>query len=83
MAEQYVTRIHRQHTTVVTSIPKGVQSALELTSGEYLVWQVDRRSLFVQVSKVVAGGKRHDRGKGDSDKKDRGRRARAKAGARR
>lgn len=73
MVRQYVTKIHRQHTTAVTSIPKPVQTALELTSGDYLVWQVDKSSAFVQLSKVVAGGKNHGRGKKHSGRKNKGR----------
>ncbi len=73
MVEQYVTRTHRQHTTVVTSIPKNVQHALKLTSGDYLVWQVDKSSAFVQLSKVVAGGEKHDRAKKHTGRKDKGR----------
>ena len=73
MVEQYVTRTHRQHTTVVTSIPKNVQHALKLTSGDHLVFQVDRSSVFVQISKLVVRGEKHDRAKKHTGRKDKGR----------
>lgn len=68
MVEQYVTKAHRQHTSVVTSIPKPVQQAMQLTSGDYLVFQVDKSSVFVQLSKLVARGDKHDRGTKHSDR---------------
>lgn len=70
MTKQCVTKLYRQHTTVVTGVPALVGEALELTVGDYLVWEVDKNSEFVQVSKVVAGGKVNVRNKGNSDRKD-------------
>lgn len=78
MTEQYVTRTHRQHTTIVTSIPKGVQMGLGLNKGDYLVWQVDGRSRFVQISKVVAGGKRNAKSDRNTGRKNPGRGTRTK-----
>lgn len=73
MAEQYVTRIHKQHTTCVSSVPKGVQFGLKIKPGDYLVWVVDRRRKIVEVSKVFPGGKRHADSKRDSVRKGIGR----------
>lgn len=73
MVKQYVTKIHRQHTTVVTSIPKPVQKAFELTSADYLVWQVDSTSVLVKLRILVIRGNTHGRGKKHSDRKDKGR----------
>lgn len=68
MILKYVTKIYRQHTTLVTSIPFNVRAALELTSGDNLLWQVDENSDFVQISKVVPRGGKHDGAKGNISK---------------
>ena len=77
MVSQYVTKLHRQHTSVVTSVPRGVQRALELKSGEHLVWQVNEACQFVQVSKVVPGGQYRGKDNVGSGREDQGRRLRA------
>ena len=72
MSKQYVTKVYRQRSSLVTSVPIEVRKKLELTNKDHLVWQVDERSNFVQVSKVVAGGKNNGRDNGNSDRKDKG-----------
>jgi len=72
MSEQYITKVQKQHSTLVTSIPLAVRMKLELTKADHIVWQVDNLSEFVQISKVVSGGSSHDRSKGNSDRKDQG-----------
>lgn len=70
MVIQHVTKVHKQHSSMVTSVPIPVQVWLELTKESHIVWQVDTESNFVQVGRVVAGGKSHGRGSGNSDSKD-------------
>lgn len=72
MVQHYVTKAHSQHTSVVTSIPKPVQKALGLASGDHLVWQVDSETFFVQLSNLIVQGDKHDRGTKHSDQKDQG-----------
>lgn len=72
MALEYITKTYRQHATMVTSVPKEVRYQLELAMGEYLVWQVDSKSSFVQVSKVVPGGNEHGGDSRNPDRKDKG-----------
>jgi len=72
MVNQYVTKIHRQHTSVVTSLPKAVREQLELTAGDNLFWEVDEASQFVQVCKVVRRGELNAANKRNSDRKDQG-----------
>lgn len=80
MVGQYVTRIHRQHSSVVTSVPKGVQQVLQLKSGDYLLWQVSEGSLFVQVCKVNPGGVGYAKDNERAGRENKGRRLRAKTG---
>lgn len=75
MENQYVTKPYRQRSTTVTSVPVQVRNRLRLTKGDYLCWQVDMNSDFVQISKVVPGGKSNGRDTGNSDSEDQGGRA--------
>lgn len=74
MKNQSVTKLYRQHTTVVTRVPTLVAKQLELNVGDFLVWQIDSESAFVQVSKVVAGGAHEARNKRNPTRKNRRRR---------
>lgn len=55
MIGQYVTRTHRQHSTMVTSVPATVQKVLDLTKGCYLVWEVDSKHKIVTIRKIASG----------------------------
>jgi len=74
MATNHVTKVYRQRSSLVTSLPIAVRVKLGLNRGDHIVWQVVDNCQFVQVSKVVAGGNSNDDGKGNSDQKDKGRR---------
>lgn len=80
MIQEYVTHVHRQHTSVVTTIPRAVCKALDLGPGQYLVWQVVKDSLFVQISKVAVGGRNRGKDNVGSNRENQGRRTRAKDG---
>lgn len=69
---QHITKLYHQHTTVVSSIPAAVRAVLDLKIGDHVMWQVDDKSNFVQVCKVVPGGSSHGRSKGNPDRKDSG-----------
>jgi hypothetical protein len=70
MVHQYVTRVHRQHSSMVTSVPLAVRERMQLTNGDHLMWQVDDSSDFVQMCKVVARGDKNHGAKGNIDKQD-------------
>ena len=72
MVYQYVTKAQRQHGTTVTSVPLAVKQALGLKQGDYLMWQVDIGSTFVQLSKVVTGGKNHGTDSRNTHREDQG-----------
>lgn len=71
---QYVTKLHRQHSSMVTSVPVMIRIHLELTNNDHLVWEVDDNSDFVQISKVVPMGKNHAKNTGSEYQGDKGRR---------
>jgi len=70
MAEQYVTKVQRQHSSMVTSIPLVVRVKLGLKLADHIVWQVDEQSKFVQIFKVIYGGLKDDGNKRNSDRPD-------------
>ena len=72
MFEQYITKAYRQRTSLVTSIPIEVRVKLGMKKGDYIVWQVDEQSAYVQIRKVPVGGNSNDRSKGNYDRKDQG-----------
>jgi len=60
MAEQYITKAHRQHNSMVTTIPIAVRERLGLLNGDHIVWQVSEDCKFVQVFKATFGVKNSD-----------------------
>jgi len=56
MGRQYVTRAHRQHGSVVTTIPRQVRRALDLSGGGYLIWDVQSCERRAVVSVVTLRG---------------------------
>lgn len=72
MANTCITKIHRQHNSLVTTVPVEVRVRLGLNAGDYLVWQVGEVSNFVQISKVVPGGNKNGGDKRPSTRKNQG-----------
>jgi len=60
MADQYVTKAHRQHNSIVTTIPLAVRERLGLLPGDHIVWHVSENCQFVQVLKANFGVKSSD-----------------------
>lgn len=75
MVTECITKTYRQHATMVTSVPIEVRAQLDLAMGEYLVWQIDSNSPFVQVFKVIPGGNENVGDSRNTDRQDKGGRA--------
>ena len=73
MVHSCVTKVHRQHNSVVTTVPVEVRVRLGLNAGDYIVWEVDDVSNFVQISKVVSGGRKDIGSKRITNRPDSGR----------
>jgi len=63
MAEQYITKAHRQHNSMVTTIPMAVRGRLGLLPGDHVVWYVSENCQFVQVNKAKFGVNNSDESK--------------------
>lgn len=72
MMYQYVTKLHKQHASIVSSIPVAMAEELGLKAGNYLMWTVDTQSDDVHVCKVRPRRKSDERARTDSDRKDKG-----------
>lgn len=72
MIYQYVTKVYRQHSTMITSVPKAVREELGITDQDNLLWEVDPVSGFVQMCKVVRRGEINAKDSRNSGRKDRG-----------
>lgn len=70
MIYQYVTKVYKQHQTVVTSVPMAVREKLGIEGGDNLLWEVDVDSGFVQMCKVVRGGGENVRDNRNSHRED-------------
>jgi len=72
MQYQYVTKLHKQHSSIVSSIPKAMAEELELKAGNHLMWTVDTLSDDVQVCKVRSRTESDGSDKRNQHRKDKG-----------
>lgn len=68
----YVTRAHRQHNSIVSTIPKGICHALGVEAGDILCFDLQCGEGFAKFSIQLKGPGHHGRDSGNSDRKDRG-----------
>lgn len=47
----YITRAHKQHSSIVTSIPKDVREKLSIKAGDYLVFTINPGNKSVAMGK--------------------------------
>lgn len=67
----HIQKVHKQHTTLVVTVPIAVRKALDITAGSHVIFASHPGTKVVEFSKFELKGTRHDRGKGSSDRKDR------------
>jgi antitoxin component of MazEF toxin-antitoxin module len=77
MYKHLIVRAHRQHNSIVMTVPKMVCTHLGIEAGDYLVVSFSEGSHSVQVDKFVGKDGKDARGKRCADRKDQGRRKRA------
>ena len=72
MTEMQIRRIHKQHGTLVVSIPKPVARAMEAKRGSYIIFkQIDTLGVFV-IAKVHEGDYPYGDVNRDPDKQNKG-----------
>ena len=70
MYHHLITRAHRQHTSVVMTIPVMVRKHLGIEAGDYLVLSFDDGSVSVQMDKFVGKDGRDAKGKRVAGRED-------------
>lgn len=62
----FVTHAHRQHSSVVTVIPKKVRQVLKIEPGDLIVFSITEGHNIGQIEKFRTGHKDHEQGQGHS-----------------
>lgn len=68
----YIVRLHRQHASVVMTVPKLVREALDIKAGDYVGMRVSEVSGCVQLTKVTPEAIRDGRDRATGNRQDKG-----------
>ena len=68
--KQFTARIHRQHSSLVITVPKGLCKILDWDKGDILMFEVDDGDVAAVVGKSSLRGIDYDRDSGNSDRED-------------
>jgi len=69
---QYTARVHRQHNSLVVTVPKGLCSQLEIVKGDILLFEVETGDVAAVVGKLALRGSEHGRDSTNSDREHKG-----------
>lgn len=69
---QFTARVHRQHTSLVITVPKGLCNQLEIVKGDILLFELELGDVAAVVGKMALRGVDNERDKGDSVRGDSG-----------
>ena len=69
-----IAKLHKQHTSVVMTVPKLLCKALGLCAGDYVIIEQVDSSQVATLQKFIPEDIRDARTKGNSDRKNKGRR---------
>lgn len=70
-----VVKLHRQHTSVVMTVPKLICKSLGLCAGDYVIIEQVDSSKVATLQKFIPEDIRNVKAKRNSDRKNKGRRA--------
>jgi len=70
---QFTARVHRQHNSLVVTVPKGLCQQLEVCKGDILLFEVEPGEVAAVVGKLTLRGSESGRAKGHTNKPDKGR----------
>lgn len=69
---QFTARVHKQHNSLVVTVPKGLCDLMGIKQGDILVFEhlpVQDKAIL---GRLTSGGWYHERSDGDSDRADKG-----------
>ena len=64
---QYTARVHKQHTSLVVTVPKGLCIYLEISKGDMLLFEVEPGDVAAVVGKLTLRGPENAENKRSSD----------------
>ncbi len=67
---QFTARVHRQHTSLVVTVPKGLCSELKIVKGDMLLFEVEPGEAAAVVGKLGLRGSESGRIQGITDKRN-------------
>lgn len=71
--KQFTARIHRQHSSLVITAPKGLCKILDWVKGDILLFEVEVGDSAAIVGKLSLRGSENVRDRGNSDRSNKGR----------
>jgi len=69
---QYTSKVHRQHNSLVVTVPKALCQQLTIVKGDILLFEVESGDVAAVVGKIALRGIENGRDTGNSDRKDQG-----------
>lgn len=69
---QFTARVHRQHTSLVITVPKGLCAQLGIVRGDLLLFEVEPGDVAAVVGKMALRGIDNERDNANSNRRDSG-----------
>jgi len=69
---QFTSKVHRQHSSLVVTLPKGICEKLQISSGDIVLFEVEEGDVHAIMGKILLRGSEDGRGKGNSHREDKG-----------
>jgi len=70
ITKQFTTRAHKQHSSLVITLPKGLCGMLEIVTGDHILFEVEPGGVAAVMGKVALRGLENARDKGNSNSRD-------------
>ena len=71
---QFTARVHRQHNSLVVTVPKGLCKELQVVRGDLLLFEVEQGDVAAVVGKISLRGSENGKDARNRDREDQGRR---------
>jgi len=70
---QFTSKVHKQHASLVITLPKGICHQLEIRAGDIVLFEVEPGEVACIMGKITLRGSENAGDRTNSDKKDQGR----------
>lgn len=70
--KQFTSKVHRQHSSLVITLPKGICEQLEISKGDIVLFEVEQGEVACVMGKITLRGVDYERDKANSDIKNKG-----------